>query len=80
MAPVNQEGFTLAVRALLECGIGQTKANEIIRSGLLPTFTIGRNRYVRRADLATLPEKFKEPGAAAQLEAARYRRKTGRTA
>ena len=58
-----------AYRSLIEAcrdhGISRTVAYELVNSGDLDTFTIGRRRYVYLSSLRTLPERLKAKKAAA---------------
>jgi hypothetical protein len=71
----NPAGITPAIPALRAAGLGDTKSREVVRSGLIPTFRIGRVLYATLADLASLPGKFAEPTANAKLVSARYPRR-----
>lgn len=66
-------GCVLAVRGIRDhLGCGATKANQIVASGVLPTFLVGRNRYARRADIETLTERFESADAQAAYARASY--------
>lgn len=49
-------------------GVGRTRLFELLRDGTLASFTLGRKRLIRYADLQALPERL-------AAEAARVRSK-----
>jgi len=49
--------FGPLVATLAAHGIPRTTAFELVRSGELPTFTIGRKRFVRIEDLRELADR-----------------------
>jgi hypothetical protein len=51
------------VDACAEHGISRTVAFELVRDGLLETFTIGTRRYVMLASLRDLPKRLAERAA-----------------
>jgi hypothetical protein len=45
------------IDGLRDFGISRTRGFELVKAGLLDTFTIGRRRYVLLDSLRTLPER-----------------------
>jgi len=70
-----EPGYDQAKRALKrEYNFGDTKSNQVIRSGILPTFFMGRNRYASLADVKALAKKFADPAIQKQYFEASYDR------
>ena len=44
--------------------LGRTRVNELLKSGELPSFKIGRRRFVRRGDILAWLEQYRfHPGS-----------------
>jgi len=56
-------------------GIGRTKTYELLRTGKIPSYKIGRVRRIRRRDVEAWLERNKYPTDEAGLRAAGGRRK-----
>ncbi len=56
---VQNRRYSALIPECARWGIGRTKAFELVRRGLLETFTIGRKRYVLLESLASLPERLR---------------------
>lgn len=64
--------YVRAVRELKARGHGATWAHQLIRSGLLPTFQIGRMRFAYERDIDAIPDLLKQPENVKRLQAASY--------
>lgn len=49
--------FVPLTEGLKACGISRTRGFELVKAGLLETFTIGRRRYVLLDSLRMLPKR-----------------------
>jgi hypothetical protein len=56
--------FGPLVETCAEFGIRRNQAFELVRDGLIDTFTIGAKRFVKRESLRSLPERLAQREAA----------------
>jgi excisionase family DNA binding protein len=60
---LEQEELLTVEEARLWLRLGPTKLNELLQSGELPSFKVGRRRFIRRGDITKWLEQYRyHPG------------------